>query len=389
MTLNLMLTSPERVFLSSDFRITGTRPIDDPPTQKQIPVMKQDWAGIVAFSGVAEFGPGSRRFVLAERLPDLVNSLSFDVALPTFAGALAELGSALRVPSSSAAHTFCVTGFEFGQPFAMLVSNFQTLPGAEVLAESAAFKATLVRRSAGQLFVGGRTDAVSDEERKMLLGMLETTRDNKQIHRALAETNRRANERDSLVGSPCFTTHMLSDAYVEAMPHGIPPDVEYLPKFAVAPFIKQGLLQPTVDSDGNPLPRRLIGMFIARSVGDRMSLRYPSFVENGDLLLMAYSRQQAMWWMYSFRNVADPIDKQPPAMLVQLGEQALQNGDAKQALKLFDAALTKDANNAQALLGRAHVLILDAVDCITKAKEGETRALLPEVDVLKRLLDEA
>ena len=57
MTLNLMLTSRDAVYLSADFRLTSTRDqaaiSDSYDTQKLIPVVRRDWSALIAYSGVA------------------------------------------------------------------------------------------------------------------------------------------------------------------------------------------------------------------------------------------------------------------------------------------------------------------------------------------------
>jgi hypothetical protein len=57
MTLNLMLTSKDAVYLSGDFRLTSIRdqaPLPDSyNTQKVIPIIRRDWAALIAYMGVA------------------------------------------------------------------------------------------------------------------------------------------------------------------------------------------------------------------------------------------------------------------------------------------------------------------------------------------------
>src|SRR5215471_8873685 len=61
MTLNLMLTSKDAVFLSADFRLTsatdGAALPDSYNTQKLIPVIRQEWSALVAYMGVAYAPP--------------------------------------------------------------------------------------------------------------------------------------------------------------------------------------------------------------------------------------------------------------------------------------------------------------------------------------------
>ena len=61
MTLNLMLTSRNAVYLSGDFRLISV--VDQIPlpdsydTQKLIPVIRHDWAALIAYMGIASAPP--------------------------------------------------------------------------------------------------------------------------------------------------------------------------------------------------------------------------------------------------------------------------------------------------------------------------------------------
>ena len=61
MTLNLMLTSKDAVYLSGDFRLVSIEhqaPLPDSyDTQKLIPVIRQEWAALTAYMGIASAPP--------------------------------------------------------------------------------------------------------------------------------------------------------------------------------------------------------------------------------------------------------------------------------------------------------------------------------------------
>src|SRR3954470_9765363 len=61
MTLNIILTSRDAVYLSGDFRLTSTKdqaPLPDSyDTQKLIPVIRDAWSAFVAYMGVASAPP--------------------------------------------------------------------------------------------------------------------------------------------------------------------------------------------------------------------------------------------------------------------------------------------------------------------------------------------
>jgi hypothetical protein len=61
MTLNLLLTCKDAVYLSGDFRLTAIHDQSALPdsydTQKVIPVIRRDWAALVAYAGLASAPP--------------------------------------------------------------------------------------------------------------------------------------------------------------------------------------------------------------------------------------------------------------------------------------------------------------------------------------------
>ena len=61
MTLNLMLTSPDAVYLSGDFRLVSVEdqaPLRDSyHTQKLIPVIRHEWTALIAYMGIQSAPP--------------------------------------------------------------------------------------------------------------------------------------------------------------------------------------------------------------------------------------------------------------------------------------------------------------------------------------------
>src|SRR5260370_27909031 len=64
MTLNLILTSQEAVYLSGDFRLTSlqgntvVKSEDDFSVQKIVPVINRKWSALVAWTGIAHTPSG-------------------------------------------------------------------------------------------------------------------------------------------------------------------------------------------------------------------------------------------------------------------------------------------------------------------------------------------
>lgn len=131
MTLNLMLTSRDAVYLSGDFRLVslvGQTPLADSyDTQKLIPLFRHEWAALVAYMGIQSAPPlisDMGEWVLAQ-----LDALTPDATLTELSDRLLDLNRWLPGIRGDRRMAFSVVGFRNRKPFMMLLSNFVDLDG--------------------------------------------------------------------------------------------------------------------------------------------------------------------------------------------------------------------------------------------------------------------
>ena len=134
MTLNLMLTSRDAVYLCADFRLTSTKDqaalSDSYDTQKLIPVIRGDWSALIAYAGVASAPPliedvGQWIVDQVESIPHHGNFSELSSRLLKFDARLGRIRGDRRI-------AFSVVGFSEQRPFMMLLSNFVDTSGQVV-----------------------------------------------------------------------------------------------------------------------------------------------------------------------------------------------------------------------------------------------------------------
>ena len=126
MTLNLMLTSKDAVYLSGDFRLSSPRdqrPLPDSyDTQKLIPVIRQGWTALIAYMGVASAPPVISD--MGEWIVEQMDSIPFDGGFSELSKGLARLNVSLDRIRGDRRIAFSAVGFRDQQPFMMLISDF-------------------------------------------------------------------------------------------------------------------------------------------------------------------------------------------------------------------------------------------------------------------------
>jgi hypothetical protein len=131
MTLNLMLTSKAAVFLSGDFRLTpvngGPHVEDSYHTQKLVPVIRRDWAALVAYTGVASAPPLIND--MGQWIVECVDSIPFDAGFSELPGRLSRLNALIDRIRGDHRVTLSLVGFCNQNPFMMLISNFLSFDG--------------------------------------------------------------------------------------------------------------------------------------------------------------------------------------------------------------------------------------------------------------------
>ena len=131
MTLNLMLTSRDAVYLSGDFRLVSIEDRlalrDSYDTQKLIPVIRHGWAALVAYMGIASAPPliPDMGQWIVEQLDGVPSGADF----PELSTRLLRLNRWLERIRGDRRIAFSVVGFRHRRPFMMLLSNFLDLDG--------------------------------------------------------------------------------------------------------------------------------------------------------------------------------------------------------------------------------------------------------------------
>jgi len=126
MTLNLMLTSRDAVYLSGDFRLTSIQENvalpDSYDTQKLIPVIRRDWAALIAYMGVASAPPLVSD--VGQWIVEQMDLIPFDGNFSELSRRLLKFNLLLGKIREDRRIVFSVVGFWNQRPFVMLLSNF-------------------------------------------------------------------------------------------------------------------------------------------------------------------------------------------------------------------------------------------------------------------------
>jgi hypothetical protein len=126
MTLNLMLTSKDAVYLSGDFRITSLKDQaalpDSYDTQKLIPVIRRGWAALITYMGVASAPPLISD--MGQWIVEQMDSIPIDGSFSELSRRLLRFNLWLGRICGDRRIAFSVVGFWNQRPFMMLSSNF-------------------------------------------------------------------------------------------------------------------------------------------------------------------------------------------------------------------------------------------------------------------------
>jgi hypothetical protein len=289
MTLNLMLTSKNAVYLSGDFRLTYPDTgnfTDNLDTQKLIPVIRFGWGALVAYTGVAN-APAPFRD-MGDWVSAQIDSIPMKGSIEELPKRLLTADAWLAKISGEAPLAFSIVGFIERRPFMMLVSNFLDLDGHITHLHS---RLQVFRRKPKQpeVRIIGDTNAVQADDIKQLALLLQRCADRQVIRENLAQVNARASQRSVLISQECVTGYLTPSGAAEVGPHGISYQVPYLPGFVLRDFLKKGVVGfvPKYDEHGNPLPPGWVGM--------------TAKIEGGQ------GRDAIVAVVHAFRNVSKPL----------------------------------------------------------------------------------
>src|SRR6476659_2571835 len=126
MTLNLMLTSKDAVYLSGDFRLTSIKDQaalpDSYDTPKLIPVIRRGWAALIAYMGVASAPPLVSD--VGQWIGEQMETIPLDGRFSELSKRLLRFNLFLGKIRGDRRIAFSVVGFWNQRPFMMLISNF-------------------------------------------------------------------------------------------------------------------------------------------------------------------------------------------------------------------------------------------------------------------------
>lgn len=289
MTLNLMLTSKNAVYLSGDFRLTYLDTgnfTDNLDTQKLIPVIRFGWGALIAYTGVAN-APAPFRD-MGDWVSAQMDSIPMKGSIDGLLDRLLVADSWLTKISGEAPLAFSVVGFIERKPFMILVSNFLDLDG-HITQPRSRLEVFQRKPKQPEVRIAGDTKVVQPDDINQLGLLLQRCADRQVIRENLAQVNARASQRSVTISPECVTGYLLPSGAAEVGPHGISDQVMYLPGFVLRDFVKQGVVGflPKYDEHGNPLPLRWVGM-TAKIVGGQ-------------------SRDAIVAVVHAIRNASEPL----------------------------------------------------------------------------------
>jgi hypothetical protein len=236
MSLNLMLTSRDAVYLSGDFRLVSVRdqsPLSDSyDTQKLIPVIRPGWSALLAYMGIASAPPVIDD--MGQWIVDRINAVPPDGGLPELSAQLLHLNRRLDRIRGDRRIAISVVGFRNRRPFMMLLSNFVDLDG-RVTDAGPQLRASV--RTPNQPEVRSVGTARPDVfERVRLVRMLQANAVRgvvpQLIRQALADVNANVAQRSGgAISQECVSGYLLRSGAAAIGSHGVPDDAACFPNW--------------------------------------------------------------------------------------------------------------------------------------------------------------
>jgi len=267
MTLNLMLTSKDAVYLSGDFRLTSIRdqlPLPDSyNTQKLIPVIRHDWRALIAYMGVASAPPvisDMGQWIVGE-----MDSIPLDGSFSELPKRLLRLNMWLDRIGGDRRVAFSAVGFREQWPFMMLISNFLDLDG-KIADAGPQLRAYMRRPNQPEVrAVGSRRPDVFERVRlERLLQVSSSRRLVPQLtRRTVAEINANVARRSrGCISEECVTGYVLRSGSAAIGPHGIPEHAAYFPNWVRKDLERGGVtgFEPIPYAEAKGLPIQWKGM---------------------------------------------------------------------------------------------------------------------------------
>jgi hypothetical protein len=267
MSLNLMLTSKDAVYLSGDFRLTSVRdqaPMPDSyNTQKLIPVIRRNWAALVAYMGVASAPPLLND--VGQGILEQMSSIPPDSSSSELSKRLLEFNSFLGRMRGDRRIVFSSVGFSNQGPFMMWISNFLDSAGKPVEA-GPELKSYLRRSTQPEVRAVGtvRPDVFERVKLERLLQAGTAPRIVPELTRqAIARINADVARRSrGSISEACVSGYLLRSGAAAIGGHGIPEDAEFLPNWVKGDLKNGGVLgfEPITGKEGKARPIQWKGM---------------------------------------------------------------------------------------------------------------------------------
>jgi hypothetical protein len=247
MSLNLMLTSRDAVYLCADFRLTSTKDqaalSDNYDTQKLIPVIRGDWSALIAYVGVASAPPliddvGQWIVDQVESIPHHGNFSELSSRLLKFDARLERILGDRRI-------AFSVVGFSDQRPFLMLLSNFVDTSG-QVVDAGPQLRAYLRRSKSPEVRAVGtaRPDVFERVRLERLLKASSSLSSMAKLTReAIAEINVSVARRSKgTISEECVVGCLLRTGSATIGAHGIPAGAACFPNWVRRDLEKGGVI---------------------------------------------------------------------------------------------------------------------------------------------------
>lgn len=263
MTLNILMTSRDVVYLSGDFRLSFLRGgrTDDSNTQKLIPVVRRHWSALIAYAGLAKAPPALND--MGQWILEQVETIPHEGTLSDLEARLIRAEQILRRVSPVQSLIISVVGFAGRRPFRMVLSNHPPNVAMQIAPRFHVTPHCERKPLQPEVWFEGDRDAATLAERGALKKMLVNGAAPLDIRNAMADVNAAAAFRSlrKTISRECVTGYLLPTGEMEIGPHGIPDDREYLPPFVRAHLLASGcVLEAKLDARGKPLPISWRGM---------------------------------------------------------------------------------------------------------------------------------
>jgi hypothetical protein len=266
MTLNLILTSKDAVYLSGDFRLTSASDQaalpDSYDTQKLIPVIRQGWAALIAYMGVASAPPLMSD--MGQWIVEQMDSIPLDGSFSEISRRLLKLNVWLGRIRGDRRIALSVVGFWNQRPSMILISNFLDLHG-RITEAGPQLRAYLRRTNQPEVHAVGtvRPDVF---ERVRLERLLKASSSRRLvphlIRRAVAGINAIVARRSrGSISEECVTGYLLRSGSAAIGAHGIPENAACFPNWVRRDLEKGGIsgFEPAAHQEGKLVPVRWTG----------------------------------------------------------------------------------------------------------------------------------